>query len=180
MNPEWLANPMIVEKANNKWFLCVDFTHINKACPKDEFQLLRIDQLVDSTAGCELMSFLDAFSGYHQVLMAKEDEERTSFRAPKGPYCYVRMAFGLKNAGATFACLVQMSLHAQVGRNVEANMDDIIVKSNLAQLHAQDLEETFKNLCTAGMKLNPKKCVFGMQAGKLLGFLVSKGGGDRS
>lgn len=136
MNPKWLANPVIVEKANSKWRLCVDYTNLNEACPKDEFQPPRIDQLMDAMAGCELMSFLVAFSGYHQVCMAKDDEEKTCFCTPKGPYCYVRIPFGLKNAGATFAHVVQKALHSQVGRNVEACMDDIVFKSSLALLHA--------------------------------------------
>ena len=176
LHPKWLSSPVVVEKSSDMWRLCIDFTSLNKACPKDEFPLPRIDQLVDATAGCELMSFLDAFSGYHQVWMAKEDEEKTSFRTPGGTYCFVRMAMGLKNAGATFARLVQKALYTQVGRNVEAYVDDIVVKSVLASPHAQDLGETFANLRAVGMKLNPTKCVFGVQAGKLLGFLVSKRG----
>ncbi len=71
LHPEWLANPIMVRKANEKWRMCVDFTNLNKACPKDHFPLPRIDQLVDSTAGCELLSFIDAYSGYHQISMAK-------------------------------------------------------------------------------------------------------------
>ena len=176
LHPEWLANPVLVKKANGKWRMCVDYTSLNKACPKDEFPLPRIDQLVDATSGCELMSFLDAFSGYHQVWMAKDDEEKTSFITPAGTFCYRRMAFGLKNAGASFARLVQKALAALVGCNIEAYMDDIVIKSTVAYSHSRDLEETFVNLRAAGMKLNPEKCVFGVQAGKLLGFLVSKRG----
>ena len=80
--------------------MCIDFTDLNKACSKDDFPLPRIDQLVDSTSGCELLSFFDAYSGYHQINMSKDDEEKTSFITPYGTYCYVKMPFGLKNAGA--------------------------------------------------------------------------------
>jgi hypothetical protein len=83
-------------------WLCINFTDLNKACPKDPFPLSRIDQIVDSTAGCDLLCFLDAFSGYHQIKMAVEDEENTVFITPIGCYCYTYMPFGLKNAGATF------------------------------------------------------------------------------
>ena len=69
---------MVVRKANGKWRLCIDYTNINKACPKDPFPLPRIDQIVDSTAGCDLLSFLDAYSGYHQIFMMTEDEEKTA------------------------------------------------------------------------------------------------------
>ena len=87
--------------------MCIDFTDLNKACPKDDFTLPRIDQLVDSTSRCELLSFLDAYKGYHQINMSKDDEKKTSFITPYGIYCYVKMSFGFKNAGSTFQMLMQ-------------------------------------------------------------------------
>ena len=84
LHPTWLANPVVVRKANGKWRLCIDYTDINKACPKDPFPLPCIDQIVDSTAGCDLLSFLNAYSGYHQIIMMKEDEEKTAFITPCG------------------------------------------------------------------------------------------------
>jgi hypothetical protein len=175
-HPEWLANPVLVRKSNGKWRMCVDFTDLNKACPKDDFPLPRIDQLVDSTARCELMSFLDAYSGYHQIHMNPLDIPKTSFITPFGTFCHLRMPFGLRNAGATFARLVYKVLGKQLGRNVEAYVDDIVVKSRKAFDHAIDLQETFDSLRAAGIKLNPEKCVFGVRAGNLLGFLVSERG----
>ena len=77
--PEWLANVVLVKKANGKWRLCIDFTDINKACPKDNFPLPRIDLIVDATAGHELLSFMEAFSGYNQINMDPDDQEKTSF-----------------------------------------------------------------------------------------------------
>ena len=100
--PEWLANVVLVKKANGKWRMCVDFTDLNKVCPKDSFPLPRIDQLMDSTAGHKLLTFIDAFSGYNQIKMAKEDQEKTAFITSQGLYCYKVMPFGLKNAGATY------------------------------------------------------------------------------
>ena len=82
-----------VRKANGKWRLCIDYTDINKACPKDPFPLPRIDQIVNSTAGCGLLSFLDAYSGYHQIFMTKEDEEKIAFITPCGTYCFFANAF---------------------------------------------------------------------------------------
>ena len=102
IHPEWLANPVVVPKANVKLRMCVDYTDLNKACPKNPFPLPRIDQVVDSMAGCELLCFLDAYSGYHQISMARVDDEKTSFTTPVGTYCYVCMPFGLKNVGLTF------------------------------------------------------------------------------
>ena len=100
--PDWLANVVMVKKANGKWRMCVDFMDLNRACPKDSYPLLRIDTLVDSTARHELLSFMDAFSGYNQIKMNKEDQERTSFVTSQGLFCYKVMSFGLKNAGATY------------------------------------------------------------------------------
>ena len=99
--PDWLANIILVKKANGKWRMCVDFTELNKACQKDSFPLPRIDQLVDSTAGHKLLMFMDAFSRYNQIKMAKEDQEKIAFITSQGFYCYKVMPFRLKNARAT-------------------------------------------------------------------------------
>ena len=108
-HPEWLANPVLVKKKNGKWRMCVDYTSLNKVCPKVPFPLPRIDQIVDSTLGCELLSFLDAYSGYHQIKMKESDQLATSFITPFGMYCYVTMPFGLRNAGATYQrCMLHM------------------------------------------------------------------------
>jgi hypothetical protein len=94
-HPTWLANPVLVKKKNGKWQMCVDYTSLNKACPKVPFPLPRIDQIVDSTAGCEILCFLDAYSGYHQIKMKESDQLATSFITSFGMYCYMTMSFGL-------------------------------------------------------------------------------------
>jgi hypothetical protein len=101
-HPKLLANPVLVEKKNKKWRMCVDYTSLNKVCPKDLFPLPRIDQIVDSTVGCETLCFLDAYSGYYQIAMCIADQLATSLITPFGAYCHQMMLFGLKNAGATF------------------------------------------------------------------------------
>ena len=106
-HPEWLANPVLVKKKNGKWRMCVDYTNLNKACPKDLFPLPHIDQVVNSTSGCETLCFLDAYSGYHQIVVKESEQLATSFITPFGLYCYVTMIFGLKNAGATYQhCMI--------------------------------------------------------------------------
>ena len=100
--PKWLANVVLVKKANGKWRICVDFTDLNKVFPNDSFPLLRIDQLVDSTAEHKLLMFMDAFLGYNQIKIAEEDQEKTAFITSQGLYCYKVMPFGLKNAGAIY------------------------------------------------------------------------------
>jgi hypothetical protein len=94
--PTWLANVVMVRKKSGQWRMCIDFTSLNKACPKDNFPLPRIDKIVDSAVGCEVMSLLDCFSGYHQIYMKEEDKASTSFITPFGTYCFIRMPEGLK------------------------------------------------------------------------------------
>ena len=113
--PEWLANVVVVPKKGNKWRVCVDYTNLNDACPKDNFPLPRIDQIVDASAGHDMLSFLDAFSGYHQIPMHPPDAEKTSFIMPHGLYCYNVMPFGLKNIGATYQRLVTKMFRPLLG-----------------------------------------------------------------
>ena len=154
----------------------VDFTDLNKSCPKDSFPLPRIDQLMDSTAGHKLLMFMDAFSGYNQIRMAEEDQKKTSFIISQGLYCYKVMPFGLKNARATYQRLVNKMFSKQIGRNMEVYVDDMLVKSKEEIAHLDDLKETFTTLRQYQMKLNPSKCIFGVASGKFLGFLVSQRG----
>ena len=121
-------------------------TDLNKACPADPFALPCIDQIIDATAGCERLSFLDAYSGYHQIKMAVKDQEKTAFITPFGAFCYVSMPFGLKCAQATYHLYVQNCLHKQIGCNVHAYVDDIVIKSRKEETLIDDLRETFDNL----------------------------------
>ena len=109
--------------------MCVDYTNLNNACPKDSFPLPRIDQIVDSTIGQGMLSFLDAFSGYHQIPMSPVDEEKTAFITPHDIYCYKVMSFGLKNAGATYQRLMTKIFKPLIGHTVEVYIDDIVVKN---------------------------------------------------
>ena len=112
---DWLANPILVKKKTGKWRMCVDYTGLNKACAKDHFPLPRIDQIVNSTSGCEILSFLDAYSGYHQITMKETDQLATSFITPYGLYCYVTMPFVLKNAGTTYQRCMQQCFTEKIG-----------------------------------------------------------------
>ncbi|KAK1686004.1 hypothetical protein QYE76_046852 [Lolium multiflorum] len=156
---EWVANPVMVPKKDTTALrMCIDYTSLNKHCPKDHFPLPRIDQIVDSTAGCDRLSFLDAYSGYNQIKLKKEDQELTAFITPHGIFCYNVMTFGLKNAGATYQRCMQACLAEQIGRNIEVYIDDIMVKTKHAATLIDDLRETFDNLDRYKIKLNPKKC----------------------
>ena len=168
----WLLNVFLVKKPNGKWRMCVDFTDLNKACPKDDYPLPKIDRLVDSTVGHALLSFMDANAGYHRIPLAKKDQSRTAFITSFRVYCYRVKPFGLKNAEATYQRMVNKVFNAQIGRNLEVYVDDMITKSKEVKNHANNLRETFSTLKKKIMRLNPEKCVFGVAGGKCLGFLV--------
>ena len=155
--------------------MCVDYTDLNKHCPKDPFGLPRIDEVVDSTAGCELLSFLDCYSGYHQISLKEDDQIKTSFITPFGAYCYTTISFGLKNAEATYERAIQQCLHDEIRDDlVEAYVDDVVVKIKEASTLIDNLDHTFKALNKYKWKLNPKKCIFGVPSGLLLGNVVSR------
>jgi hypothetical protein len=123
-----------------------------------------------------MLSLMDMFSGYHQIRVRKEDEEKTSFITPFRSFCFVRMPEGMKNAVCTFSRMIAIVLHPQLRRNILAYVDDIIVKSIQRRDHISDLAETIANLTAANLRLNPEKCVFGIHKGKVLGCLVSTKG----
>jgi hypothetical protein len=160
IHPERVANPVLIKKKNNEWRMCVDYTDLNKHCPKDHFGLPRIDQVVDLTAGCVLLCFLDCYSGYHQIALKEEDQIRTAFITPFGTYAYKTMSFGLKNAGATYQRVIQMWFTNQLHQNVEAYVDDVVIKTRNPEDLIADLEETFNSLQKVPMEAQPSKVRF--------------------
>ncbi|RVW32710.1 Transposon Ty3-I Gag-Pol polyprotein [Vitis vinifera] len=174
--PEWLANVVPVPKKDGKVRVCVDFRDLNKASPKDEFSSPHIDMLVDSTAGHSMLSFMDGFFGYSQILMALEDMEKTSFITSGVLIGYRVMPFGLKNAGATYQRAATTLFHDMMHRDVEVYVDDMIVKSRDRSDHLAALGRFFERIRQFRLRLNPKKCTFGVTSGKLLGYMVSERG----
>ena len=174
--PEWLANVVHVPKKDSKVRVCVDFRDLNKASPKDVFPLPHIDMLVDSTAGHPMLSFMDGFSGYNKILMAPEDMEKTSFITEWSSYCYRVMPFGFKNAEATYQRASTALFHDMMHRDVEVYVDDMIVKSQGRADHLAALQRFFERIRQFRLRLNPKKCTFGVTSGKLLGHIVSERG----
>ena len=166
----------MVKKVNGKWRMCVDFTDLNKACPKDSYPLPRVDVLVNLTARHQLLSFMDAFSGYNQIRMHEADQEKTLFVTSQGLFCYKVIPYGLKNAGATYQRLMNKMFAQQIGRNVQVYVDDMLVKSRREEDLLEDLRETFNTLRSYNMKLNPGQCTFGVMVEKFLGFMVSQRG----
>nr|GFB18460.1 reverse transcriptase domain-containing protein [Tanacetum cinerariifolium] len=158
---DWLSNPGMVKKHDDSWRMCVDFTDLNKACPQDCYPLSKIDWKVESLCGYPFKCFLDAYKGYHQIQMAEADEEKTTFHTGQGVYCYTKMPFGLKNAGATYQRLMDKAFESQVGRNIEVYVDDLVVKSYIEAETMRDIKETFRTLRKVNMKLNPKNARLG-------------------
>jgi hypothetical protein len=174
--PVWVDNVVMVPKKNGNMRMCIDFTELNKACPKDPYQLPRIDIIIDQVTGCEMLSLLDYFSRYHQVWMRREDEAKTGFTTPFGIFCFVRMPEGLRNAGPTFNRMMKLILGSQLGHNASAYVDDIVIMSEKEKDHIADLTETFDNMRRNDLKLSPEKCILGIRKGQLLGCMVSKRG----
>nr|GEW49643.1 reverse transcriptase domain-containing protein [Tanacetum cinerariifolium] len=127
---DWLSNPVMVKKHDGSWRMCVDFKDLDKACLQDCYPLPEIDWKVESLCGYPFKCFLDAYKGYHQIQMAAADEEKTAFHTGHGVYCYTKMPFGLKNAGATYQRRMDKAFENQMGRNIEVYVDDLVVKSH--------------------------------------------------
>ncbi|GKB60123.1 reverse transcriptase domain-containing protein [Tanacetum coccineum] len=142
----WLSNPVMVRKHDGSWRMCVNFKDLNKACPQDGYPLPEIDWKVESLSRYPLKCFLDAYKGYHQIKMAEEDEEKTAFITSQGIFCYTKMSFSLKNAGATYQRLVNRAFQKQIGRNLEVYVDDLVIKSHMEKEIILDIADTFKTL----------------------------------
>ena len=154
--------------------MCIDFTDLNKACPKDSNPLLRVDVLVDSTSQHQLLSIMDAFSGYNQINLNKANQKKTLFVTSQGLFCYKVMPIDLENAGTTYQRLKNKMFTHQIGRNFEVYVDDMLVKSRREDGHLDDFRETFNTLRSYNMQLNSSTCSFGVTVGKFLGFMVSQ------
>ncbi|GAU13013.1 hypothetical protein TSUD_173130 [Trifolium subterraneum] len=172
----WLSNVVLVKKSNGKWRMCVDYTDLNRACPKDAYPLPNIDKLVDNSSGFKLLSFMDAYSGYNQIKMAEIDKKKTAFMTETGNYYYNVMPFGLKNAGATYQRMMNKVFHNEIGDMLEVYMDDMIVKSEEEIDHTVHLKRVFDQARKFNMRFNPEKCTFGVKAGKFLGFYLTERG----
>ena len=167
---------VVVPKKWGKWRVCIDYTDLNDACPKDNFPLPRINQIFDASAEHGMLSFLDAFLGYHQIPMYPPDAEKTSFISPHGLFCYDVMSFRLKNVEATYQRLVTKIFRPFLGKTMEVYIDDMLVKSKERPDHTTHLQQAFELLKAYDMKINPTKCAFGVNAGCFLRFMMTQRG----
>eukprot|EP00253_Pinus_taeda_P024756 PITA_24756 len=171
---KWVSNMVPVRKKNRDIRICIDFRNLNKACQKDNFPLPPMEQILQAVAGSELMSFLDGFSGYNQVLVHPDDQLKTTFRTKWGTYAYQKMPFGLINAGATFQRAMDIEFKGLAKKSIVIYLDDITVYSKKRSDHLKDLKQIFQRCLRYGISLNPKKFFFALSEGKLLGFIVPK------
>ncbi|KAK1653499.1 hypothetical protein QYE76_071304 [Lolium multiflorum] len=175
---EWISNVVPVEKKDGRWRVAIDFRNLNSATPKDEYPMPVAETLINAAAGHKILSFMDGNAGYNQIFMAPEDIHKTAFRVPGsvGLFEYVVMTFGLKNAGATYQRAMNYIFHDLIGKLVEIYIDDVVVKSVATDGHLEDLRQVLDRTRKFGLRMNPKKCAFGVTAGQFLGFLVHERG----
>ena len=168
---QWLANIVPMMKKNGKLRLCVDFRDLNVVAPKDMYIMPIDDMLVDSIANNELLSFMDDFSRYNQILIVVDDISKTAFRCPGslGTFELLVMPFCLKNTGTTYQRAMNAIFHDMLGHHMEIYIDDNVVKSKKVAEHVNHLRKIFERMRLHKLKL---KCDFGVQDGNFLGFLV--------
>jgi hypothetical protein len=172
---EWISSVVPVQKKDGRWRVCVDFSDLNRATPKDEYPMPVAETLINAATGHKILSFMDGNASYKQIFMAPEDIHKTTFRVPGtvGLFEYVVMTFGLKNACATYQRAMNYIFHDLIGKLVEIY---IVVKSASIEGHLGDVRQVLERTRRFGLKMNPKKCAFGISAGQFLGFLVHERG----
>jgi hypothetical protein len=173
-NSYWLSNVVIVRKNSKKIWMCVDFKDIKKESIKDNFPLPNMEFLLQKVTRSTCMSILDGFSGYNQFLVAEEDIAKTTFITPWETYAYAKMPFGLKNVGATFQRSMDHVFSGLIGKFMEDYQYDLTVHSNKREDHIHHLRKVFERCRLYDVSLNPKKCLFVVTQGKLLGNIVCK------
>jgi hypothetical protein len=168
---------VLVEKESGKLRVCIDFRNLNRATPKDEYPMPIADTLINNASENRIISFLDDNDGYNQIFMAEEDASKMAFICPGfiDLFEWVVMTFGIKNA-ATYQRAMNLIFHELLGNTVEVYIDDIVVKSAEFSSHIADLRKAFDKMCRYGLKMNPRKCAFGVSAGKFLGFVIHEHG----
>ncbi|GLJ28699.1 hypothetical protein SUGI_0565670 [Cryptomeria japonica] len=170
--PQWVSNIGPVSKPDKSIRICTKCKDLNNLCPKDGFPLPNINIIVDLTTGHSMFSLMDGFSRYNQIKIAPEDQEKTTFTCPWGTFCWNVMPFGLKNACATYQRSMTTIFHDMMHTFIEDYVDDILAKSYNREEHIEILENIFDRLEQYKLRLNPKKCAFGVTSGKLLGYNV--------
>lgn len=172
----WISNLVLVRKKNGDIRLCVDFQDLNRVSLKDHYPLPSMESILQTVVGSEMFSLLDGFSGYNQIHVKEEDQHKTMFTMKWGTFAYAKMPFGLSNAGEIFQWAMDIAFSELINKFILIYLDDLIVFSKSKDDHFDHLELVFQKCQEFGVSMNPKKCVFRVPQGKLLGHVVSRGG----
>eukprot|EP00253_Pinus_taeda_P016514 PITA_16514 len=173
---KWIANLVVVRKKNGEIKLCVDFRNLNKCSKKDNYPLPKMEHLLQKVLGARVMSFLDEFSGYNQIVVHLEYQEKIAFTTPWGTFMYSKMPFGLMNVGATFQRAMDIEFVGDKDKFVLIYLDDITTFSSSHKDHLHHLKKMFLKCRQFGVSVNPKKSQFSLEEGKLLGHIFSAEG----
>jgi len=172
----WCSNLVVARKKIGKIQICIDFRNLNIACTKDNYPLPKMETLLQRVTGSGMISMLDGFSGYNQIRLKAEDRHKTTFTTPWGTFEYLRMPFGLSNAGATFQRAMDYAFRGLIGKLIEIYQDDLTVFSKDGKTHINHLRQVLDRCREFGISLNPAKSVFGVTEGKLLDHIITKDG----
>jgi hypothetical protein len=156
--------------------LCVDFRNLKRSSIKDNYPIPKMEHILQRVTGASKISMIDGFSGYNKILVMPEDREKTTFTTPWGIFMYAKMSFGLMNVGATFQRAMEIAFIKERDQFVVIYLDDITVFSKSDKEHCYHLRKVFLKCRRFGISLNPKKYLFSMMEGKLLGHIVSAKG----
>jgi len=173
---EWVSNLVPTRKKTGEIRLCGDLRNLNNVSLKDHYPLPKMDHILQRVVGASIISLLDGFSGFNQILVHPDDQEKTAFTTPWGTFKYVKMPFGLKNAGATFQRAMDIAFSKEIHDFLVIYLDDLIVFAKSDQQHLDHLRQVFLTCIKYGISLNPKKSLFGLKEGKMSGHIISKDG----
>ena len=171
---EWVSNLVPTRKKTGEIRLYVDLRNLNQVSLKDHYPLPKMDHILQRVVGSSRISLLDGFSGFNQILVHPDDQDKTAFTIPWGTFKYVKMPFGLKNAGATFQRATDIAFSKEIHDFLVVYLDDLTPFSKSDQEHLKHLRQIFMTCRKYGISLNPKKSLFGLEEGKLLGHIISK------
>jgi hypothetical protein len=172
----WMSNLVVVRKKSGDIRLSVDFRNLNQVSLKDNYPLPNMEHLLQRVTGAGMMSMLDGFFGYNQVLVREEDRLKTTFTTPWGTFMHLRMPFGIMNVGSTFQRAMDFAFRYLIEKIIEIYQDDLTIVSKEINAHVSQLTKIFERCRKYGISLDPKKSIFGIDKGKLLGHVISEEG----
>jgi len=176
MFSDWISKFVPIRKKTGEIRLCIDYRNLNQVLLKDNYPLPKMDHILQRVVGASCMSLLDGYSRYNQISVHEDDRDKTTFTNPWGTFHYAKMPFGLKNAGATFQWAMGLDFTNEKDVFLVVYLNDLTVFSKSEEEHMHHLKTVFQKCKKYGLSLNPKKSLFAMEEGKLLGHIISKDG----